>query len=979
MNPADGNIRITPTHASERFEGRVWGVATSSFGWLAATLGLGAIAFVLLSRRIPIIYAAGWAFLPSAAVVFLLRYSQLARPPGHATDILDSMVTGGAASPPTASGRSRVPLFPGLPDATVIDGLLLGEGANGPWVAKGWFIETPYLQTASAARLNEAQDAWVAVLRQIPLTDTLQVLAGSSTADGARLLTYRDQTAEATNPVTRHLRNLIFLHHWKRMEGGQLRQRQTAIFLIRPMQAAARSVDAIVGTPKSAEIADSIRHFIEWELTLRRSLEPIGTRIVAVSDADAIRLWAARLNPSLGALITSDPAKDFDPNLSLLENLWHSDLKPNPRHGFWLDGHCHAAFSLQRVPGETYPSLIQALTYLPFGGTCIATHIRRLDKEPILRRAQASVERIHRQVQGGPNERMSFTSTQLEERIRRLSEGEAVPLEMELSVVLRARTDDDMAAMSAALKSATLTMNGARMYEATLPASARNLFAATLPGCPGSRGSGYVHGLEDRPVADLLPLASSFAGHPGPVEALFHGADGNLVNVVSFLGEGSAATPQNLLILGAPGLGKSVALNKLLHETDSQFGFTAIIDFGGSQASYPRSHHVEPVAFDLAGGQIINLFDTHGFPITPFAVATQVAVVHRMIGLPRDEDAARRQAALLDQEIQMLQAEKARDVFRWWPQAKREEVLRQCAFLIRMVREERCPLLDAFVALEELRRSNPAEAARCLRALPDEELREVEVRHARDLHALIFAHLAPEQHLRLSSLREHLELSDDEARRWLAVLLSPWTEGGAYGRLFDGAQNVPLHGSVQYFELGQLPKAAKEVTDVAGFLLINSLHYSCLTLPRNLRKRIVIEEISRFLEMAGAEAMLRELAESFRKYHVQLVLTGQTYSRIADTPVRAAILGNVRALFIFNTGDRKDVERLANDLGLSTLAREAILRLPRPDQLVGERYSEFLYYHTDPRQPICGVARHYIFDLTEPSPRPTSQPQPRTL
>jgi hypothetical protein len=138
-----------------------------------------------------------------------------------------------------------------------------------------------------------------------------------------------------------------------------------------------------------------------------------------------------------------------------------------------------------------------------------------------------------------------------------------------------------------------------------------------------------------------------------------------------------------------------------------------------------------------------------------------------------------------------------------------------------------------------------------------------------------------------------------------------------------------------------------------------------------MRKRVVVEELSRFLEIQGSEAILRELAESFRKYNVQLIATAQTYSRIADTPIRAALVGATRAWLIFNTGDRRDIERLSADLGLSRAAQEAILRFPRPDQQVGQKYSEFLYHHTDARQPICGTARYVILTDSE-IPKPAS-------
>ena len=125
---------------------------------------------------------------------------------------------------------------------------------------------------------------------------------------------------------------------------------------------------------------------------------------------------------------------------------------------------------------------------------------------------------------------------------------------MELIVMLKAKTAEELSDKAAAIKSAIQGMNGAQYYEATLPASSRNFFTATLPGWMWSRHRGFTLYGEDCYAADLLPICCSFAGHSGPVESLFQGADGNLVNVVSFLGEGAAATPQNIIIPGAPGV-----------------------------------------------------------------------------------------------------------------------------------------------------------------------------------------------------------------------------------------------------------------------------------------------------------------------------------------------------------------------------------------------------------------------------------------
>jgi hypothetical protein len=139
---------------------------------------------------------------------------------------------------------------------------------------------------------------------------------------------------------------------------------------------------------------------------------------------------------------------------------------------------------------------------------------------------------------------------------------------------------------------------------------------------------------------------------------------------------------------------------------------------------------------------------------------------------------------------------------------------------------------------------------------------------------------------------------------------------------------------------------------------MNDVRQHLLSLPKCVRKQVVVEEVARFLDVPGGERILTELFQSFRKHNAVIVAVMQQYSQIADSPIRAALVGNARAFLIFNPGDRQDVERLAHDIGLSSVAVETILRYPRPDQQTGLKYSECLYYHTDAIHPICGTLRH---------------------
>ena len=868
-----------------------------------------------------------------------------------------------------------------FPDGFLLDGLTLFNGSGGGFVSGGFRVDLPDLAAGSFASWNQAQDAVSLCLRQLPEGLALQVRKDDDHSDAARLLDYQAQTESCINPVTRLVRNTNFVRQWQRLERRELRRQRVLLFVGRPLDPSA--LGSWKTQPSEARyrhlLAEARSAFQGWEQTLGEALHPSGGRVAALGNLDCARVWMEAFNPSWSENLQRDAGADFRFDCSVLDNCWLSDLRGQGRQGFTLDGWPHLAYSLKRLPSETYFTLSHRLTQLPFGDVTVVAHVRRLRKERVLKRTQQELERIHRQLLRQPNERLAVAEAQLREKQSRLAAGEVVPLEFELIIIARAKTEEELGARGAAIKSAILGMNGAQPYEATLATTARNLFAGTLPGWMWRRQRSFLHYVEDRTAADLLPLGSDFCGHPGPVQAVFDGTRNNLVNVAGFLGEGLAATAQNLNILGLPGTGKSRMLLKLLLETALFFGFTAIVEEGMSQAPYTRSLGVEPIVFRLDGTQTLNPFDTLGLPLSAFVRATLTGMVARMVGLPADEDKARRQSALIARHVARLCADHAEDQLRRWPETRRRAVVAQALALHRWGYEHGVSDTEAFVDFRSWQQEHPAEAAALLGGFSAAELREFESTEPGKVRDLVFADLRPEEHLTLSSLQEYFLIADEDEDecRWLATLLTPWCRGGNVGVLFDGASNVNLRGAAVHFELGLIPEAAKEVKAVAGFLVINGLRQHILSLPKLMKKRIVIEEISRFLDVPGGEAILRELAEQFRKHRTQLIVTAQSYSRIADTSIRVALMGAARALAVFSTGDRRDIQRLADDVGLSQAAVETICRFPRPDQQVGAKFSEFLYWHSDVR-PICGPVRYFLLphelEVSPAQPTPSIKP-----
>jgi hypothetical protein len=399
--------------------------------------------------------------------------------------------------------------------------------------------------------------------------------------------------------------------------------------------------------------------------------------------------------------------------------------------------------------------------------------------------------------------------------------------------------------------------------------------------------------------------------------------------------------------------------------------WTGIIEEGRSLAAFTESRGAQVIDVRLDGTLTLPFFATQGAPLSPITRATFTGMLLRMAGVPNGEEQVQRRSALLARVVARLCQEHAQELLQNWPEEKRDAIIRHALALANWARARQASDTEAFVDFRDWQTQHPAEAASLLAGFPESAVQEFEATQTRKVHELVFAYLQPEEELTLSAFQEYLSLADEDAEecRWLATLLEPWCRDGNYGVLFDGVPNVSLNTPVLHLELGFIPEAAKEVKGVIGFGGLHVVRQRCLTLPRQLRKRIVIEEVSRFLQIPGGEAILRELFEQFRKFNVQVIIVAQQFSRLADTPIRAAIMGNTRGWLIFNTGDKRDVERLSQDLGLSQTAQETILRFTRPDQQTGAKFSEALYWHSDVRQPVCGSLRYFLLPH-KPETRP---------
>ncbi|HRE04176.1 MAG TPA: hypothetical protein PKX00_01110, partial [Opitutaceae bacterium] len=150
----------------------------------------------------------------------------------------------------------------------------------------------------------------------------------------------------------------------------------------------------------------------------------------------------------------------------------------------------------------------------------------------------------------------------------------------------------------------------------------------------------------------------------------------------------------------------------------------------------------------------------------------------------------------------------------------------------------------------------------------------------------------------------------------------------------------------------------------AGLLISGFARQHILALPRSQRKRIIFEEVARFLDVPGGEAIVAESYAQLRKFNCWAVSIVQQYARFRASRVRAAVIGNAKQFLLMRQADRSDLLDLARDVPLPESALEVIPGYPLPEQQpAGGRFSSVCYFLPTAQPPQCGTLLH-----VQPSP-----------
>ncbi len=851
------------------------------------------------------------------------------------------------------------------PNGWFADGMLIfGSLEKGCTASKGFVIETPDLRGGSVGIKNEYKRKIRHLINSLGPHESMQV-QWTCNNDYRHPLTkyYEDTRDHCTDDYTKAIRNERFSRYWSRMLARKLRREHLVVFVSSRMEKYSGNVKTKSGLHKFYEAQlDSLKtHFGELYNQIR-SVLGADTTILPMDDLAHYTYFKKFLNPSLTETFDFDYERSFDGRYSIQENCLHCDLRPADKAALEFDGYYHSIFTVMRWPSETYPGIIHNLTSLPSLDYQITVNIKPLDVKKVIRKEEKQADRLKNEHRHKGRQSDATAIQKKEKTIDALAQGYTHPYSVTYMIRTWSKDLDTLRAKTAELKQAVSQMNGAEVYQNTLFASSKKLFFSSWPGWTGSSYTHRDEYAEDGYLADLLPFSATFTGYLNEAEAIYDGNQNNLVGISTFLDE----TPQHTVLFGISGAGKSVFMEDLLSQTAHKFAYSVIIEEGLSYERFTNNLGGTPIIIEPDSDLVINYLDTAGMPLTRLQVSSGVTLVSRMIGVPDSQERQQVRQAQIGHYIDLLY----RDQFEGWVRKNRNRIpeVRKMACATYLWKQKKIrtktSFVEAFSIFKELLKSENEEALEFFDSIASETI----VKFAKNpdtsdyVKDTVFAYFEPQDYPIHSQLIElmrfgrssyHPKAEIDE----LATLMSAWTATGSYGKLFDGTTNINLRDKIAHFELGQLGDEAVELRTAAGLLITSFARQHIISLPRHLRKRIIFEEVSRFLDVPGGEKTVSEAYAQLRKFSCWTCSIVQQYERFKSSRIRSVVMGNSKQHLLMRQLDRADIHEIAKDTGLPPSVQEAIMDYPLVEQQSkGHKFSSVCYYAPGAHPPLCGTA-----------------------
>lgn len=735
-------------------------------------------------------------------------------------------------------------------------------------------------------------------------------------------------------------------------EEGRLQRERVDVWLSVPLPAT-RGVGRAAQSAFEGSIREAgeglARRFAAFQAALP------GSAVIPMDAVGHLAAWRSFLQPSVDVPASGD-APDGG---NLLEETLASDLvwdRGVAAPALRLDGFHHAMIVMRQWPQQTAFGIVHPLLDCGAQNLRVTLSIRTVNTEALVRREEDDIRRLEGQAHHERKPSLLAVAARKRTKVALLQGGAIRPFRALMVVRVWDTTEEGLSRQCAAVKTAISLMAGARHHQADHPAQARNLFLDTLPGWMGGVYRAWDRHADSEFLPDLMPLSASFEGDLEAGECLYEGERGSLVGVTGFPG----GTPAHGVLLGMTRAGKSALVIDHLSQTDSLVSFRAVVDDGFSYGAAMRLLGADAIILDPDGTQTLNPFDTGGLPFSRRHLANITGLLLVLTGCGGSPDAPRMRAILADHVLQLQE-----DAFADWSLRHASEAREVARWSLLIYREFGAlqPLEEGFLWLRGL---TGAERDERLRRLSAEEVLEhagtaAGAARIRDLGSAFFDRESAPVLSGLWELLRHdpLPQHDPGMVANLAAALSSWTAGGAHGRLFDGVATLSLEAPRLHIELGRLSKTSSTLKAAALHQILTMLRQRITTMPRALRKEIILEEPARYLDEPGVEEIFEEGYAQLGKYGCRLFPVTQQYAQFARSRIRPVVFGNSSQFWLMRQNERRDLEDLAKDLELPSAAKSAVMRFPRPvEQPEGARFSSVALVSRNADGVTCGVARH---------------------
>jgi type IV secretory pathway VirB4 component len=970
-----GGLLQTNTHAGEETKGELWGLEGNLYLPLVMALfvGVGISCLLITGGATSLIGAICAPAIVLTPLFFWAVVLKNRKPKGYDIDFIESSLGEGNRPLNTSQyPQAFQNIHPKMnhshksePEGFFIQDLMVfGNLDKGTTVSKGFELVFPDLQACTYEKLNTLHDKISNLLVVLSERYKLQVHWYTTADYRNELLRYKAETDKAKDLNTQEYRHEIFCRLWEQMQRGELRKEKLVLFISKQLT---EKLPLVVQTQESyyAKLLSQLE--LEFTTTAAELQTILGNEveIKLLNDLEHYIFAKCYCNPHLIGEPEEHFKSTFVPQASIQQNCLLSEFSAQAEGALFIDPMYLSAITLQRWPQRTFPGIITYLTNLPISNYRIVVNSQPLDKRKEVKKEQKEIDRLKGEYAEKGKHALTVAIQKKETKIESLSSGTTSPFSVDFMIYVWGKTVEELQNNKNLLRNAIANMNGAEGATATLPSSLRRLFAL---GFPGWTNSSYKHRsiyAEDSYLADMLPFSSTFTGYLEAAEALYVGSKNNLVGLRTFLN----GTPQHTVLIGMTGAGKSIHMEDILRQTEHYYDYTLIIEEGLSYGKFTQARGAQPIIVHPDSELTLNYLDTQGMPLTSLQLTMAVSLLTKMVGEGND----RRENALRQAQLAQYINRLYEDIFQDWALRNSSKLIeiKRLACATEKWRQEKLPLgstfIEAWTDLRDRLANHEDEAEAFCAAISEQTITkfEKEPETEKKVISVAYAYFKKEQcptHRMLVELMlayQFPEHKKEEIHK-AAVLLSAWTASGQYGKLFDGVSNVNLKGKIAHFELGYIPEEAMELKVAAGLLVTGFARQHIITLPRKLWKRILFEEIARFLDVPGGEKIVAEAYAQLRKFNCWTASIVQQYSKFRSTKIRPVIMGNSKQFFLMRQFDRGDIEDIAQDIGLPETAQEQIMSYSLPEQLPDTgKFSSICYYAPGAQQPFCGTIRNY--------------------